>query len=228
MLRHHHRKIGFLILLIVVLVIISFVIKANIDPEVVRNFILGFGIFAPIAFIILKYLRGVFPIIPSQIMIALSGYLFGAFRGSIYCYIASVLASITLFTISRKYGRKLVMRFIYKKDLDHLNHFIKKKGLFAVIIARMLPFFPNDAINFISGLSSLTYKQFIIGTLIGLAPNVIIYNLLGQQLFIGVIDYRLIILGVIGGIFAIFYLFRHWMKIFLIKEIRFIEKKIRC
>ncbi len=227
MLKHHNKQIGFLVFFVISLIFLGFALFSGsislLTPSNIEEFITAFGIFAPIIFIIVGFIRVIFPIVPGSVMDIISGYLFGTVFGIIYSYIAVFFASLFSFYLSRKLGRNFIKRFIHGRDLKHLNHFIKKKGIIALIVVRLIPFFPADAVNFVSGISKLTYKQFIIGTLVGLAPGLMVFNMFGSNLASGNFDFRLVLFLIILALAGIFYMFRHEMKIFFIKEIRMIE-----
>jgi len=231
MLKHHHKKKGFFIFLIVIvlffLTLLYFGIYSDLSPVKIRDFVTQFGIFSPVIFIVINFLQVLFPIIPGQVMYITAGYLFGSVMGIIYSYFSVFFASLFVFYFSRKYGRKFIKKYVHIRDFTHLDHFIKKKGLMALILSRMIPFFPTDAINFVSGVSKLSYKEFFIGTLIGLVPNIVIFGIFGHRLAIGKLDLWLVVLILLSLLFGIFYMFRHQMKMFFIKEIRFIESKIK-
>lgn len=229
-LRHHYPKIGISIVIFIILIATLFIqtfAQSEIKSDDVRGFILGYGVFSPIAYFILKFLQVMFPVIPGQVMETISGYLFGAVFGAIYSYTASVLASLLLFKIARKYGLRITKMFVCEKDLQHLRSFIMKKGAAGIIVARLVPFFPTDAINFVAGISKISYKKFIIGTLIGSAPGIIIFSLFGSRLALQTIDLELIVLMLIISALGVLYIFRHQIRVLFIKKFLAFEKKIQ-
>ena len=93
------------------------------SPETVKQFIAGFGIFAPITFIFLQILQVVVFIIPSSVFTISGGYAFGTVLGTIYSLIGIMIGSIIVFYFSRKLGRPFVEKIINKKELDHFDFF---------------------------------------------------------------------------------------------------------
>lgn len=222
-----NRKIGFLIFFLIILIIILVIAYSgenrSFSPENVQDYVYNYGIFAPIIFIILYFFQVIFPVIPGQVFQVASGYLFGNALGIIYCYIAVLSSSVFIFFLSRKFGRKFVKLFIPKETLDKLSKFIKKKEMLALIVMRLIPFLPGDAVNFVSGISKVSYKKFIIGTAIGIAPSVLIFTIFGSELALGNINIKLLVLIIVIFLLGLVYFFRKRINKFLIKNKLFIK-----
>ena len=115
-----------------ILIILAFIYHDELrliysNPEIVKQFIAGFGIFAPIVFILLQTLQVIIFVIPGPVFTIAGGYAFGVLFGTIYSLIGTVLGSIVVFHLSRKFGRPFVVKMVGKKDLDHFDVFFKKK-----------------------------------------------------------------------------------------------------
>ena len=196
------------------------------SPETVKQFIAGFGIFAPITFIFLQILQVVVFIIPSSVFTISGGYAFGTVLGTIYSLIGIMIGSIIVFYFSRKLGRPFVEKIINKKELDHFDVFFEKRGKLALFAARAIPMlFPTDVVSFAGGLTSIRLKDYILFSFLGFIPNLFILTLFGDELSHGINAVALVILTILG--FAILgYLFRHPLKVFFIKEIKEYEEKL--
>ena len=55
-----------------------------------------------------------------------------------------------------------------------LSRRIAKRGLIAVVVARMLPIAPFTVINLIAGASHIRFRHFVLGTILGMAPGTLI------------------------------------------------------
>lgn len=197
------------------------------NPEAVRQFITGFGILAPIILILLLAVQVVIFVIPVPVFVIAGGYAFGTILGGIYSLIGVMLGSIFVFYLSRKFGKPFVVKMVNKRDLEHFDVYFKKKGKLALFVSRIIPvLFPIDAVSFAAGLTSLSYKDYIIMSFLGFIPHVFILTFFGDQLSYNMNPLLLVILAILGlGVLA--YLFRHPIKILLIKEVRSFERKLR-
>ncbi|HBQ76555.1 MAG TPA: TVP38/TMEM64 family protein, partial [Exiguobacterium sp.] len=51
-----------------------------------------------------------------------------------------------------------------------------------VLVVRLIPLFPFDAISYASGLSKIRFKQFAIANYLGIIPGAFVYNNIGSSL----------------------------------------------
>jgi uncharacterized membrane protein YdjX (TVP38/TMEM64 family) len=97
------------------------------------------------------------------------------------------------------------------KELETFSQFIENYGIWAIIITRLTPFIPFDAISYVAGFVKLRKRDFIIGTTIGLVPRIGFYLLIGsevvdlaeQDLTLGLIAFVGIIIILFGLLFII-------------------------
>lgn len=87
------------------------------DKQILVDYMKTFGIGAPLFFIFLQMVQVVFPVIPGGAS-CFSGVLaFGPVLGFVYNYVGLVLGSLVAFSLSRRYGLKLVRTFLKKRQL---------------------------------------------------------------------------------------------------------------
>uniref|UniRef100_M4BZH0 VTT domain-containing protein n=1 Tax=Hyaloperonospora arabidopsidis (strain Emoy2) TaxID=559515 RepID=M4BZH0_HYAAE len=106
----------------------------------------------------------------------LGGALFGVALGFPLCLAYNTLGSVLMFLLSRRFGRRVVMRFFPCK-LDVLRGMLEAHrddmALYMVFL-RVFPFTPNWFINLASPHLAIPLRQFMLGPLFGLIP----YNFL--------------------------------------------------
>lgn len=152
----------------------------SIRPEDIRDFILSFGIMAPIVYILLYSVRPLI-LFPASIFTIASGLSFGSFFGTIYTLIGATAGAVLSFLISRYLGAeafsntKFGKRFISEKN-------IKDYGFKAVFTMRLIPIFPFDMISYGAGLSGMGLGSFFIATMVGMIPGTFAFNFLGASL----------------------------------------------
>ncbi|MEJ2249383.1 MAG: VTT domain-containing protein [Candidatus Lokiarchaeota archaeon] len=125
-------------------------------------------------------IQGLLIPIPSEIVLLSAGMIWGWFGGGIMGIIGSLGAATLCYFISRKGGRPLAEKFVGISALNMADSFIHKYGLWAIIVARFLPFLAFDPISYASGLVDLDYKRYIGGTFIGTIPRAFFYAVLGS------------------------------------------------
>jgi uncharacterized membrane protein YdjX (TVP38/TMEM64 family) len=112
---------------------------------------------------IIMVIQNSFTIIPLIIIITINYALFGFFNGLIWSWFTSIIAAGIWFICSRY----LFNDWVQKKTNPELLSKMEENGLLFVFQARIIPFVPTSLINILSGLSSITFKHFMIGTICG-------------------------------------------------------------
>jgi uncharacterized membrane protein YdjX (TVP38/TMEM64 family) len=127
--------------------------------------------------------------IPSELVLGIAGASYssrygielGVFYAFIFSFIGSIIGAIFCHQIGF-YLEKFVEKRVTKEEIGLFKDWIEKYGLLALIITRLIPFIPFDAISYVAGIVKMDRKIFIIGTTIGLIPRIIFYLLLGAGL----------------------------------------------
>lgn len=146
-------------------------------PELLNDWLNDFGLLnASLIYIVLYTIR---PLIffPATLLTISSGMLFGPVLGVIFTMIGENFSASFAFALARWFGRS----WVASKE----NEFVKKweeklqqNGLVTVLILRMI-MLPFDLVNYGCGLTSLKYRDYALGTAIGIMPTLIAYVLLG-------------------------------------------------
>jgi len=76
---------------------------------------------------------------------------------------------------------KFLEKFIDEESDDFIS-IIEERGFIIVLIGRMLPFIPFDAVSYGAGFTRIRTKDFMVATVIGTIPRVIFYVLTGALL----------------------------------------------
>lgn len=149
------------------IIFIIYSIKLGIfnDKNIMINYINELGLIAPIIFILLQITQVLIPIIPGSISAIVGVLSFGPILGFIYNYIGLIIGSIISYYLAKRYGINLI-RKIFKEST--INKYLNKdKFTKLFLIAIILPYFPDDLLCYIAGVSNIKFKNFIIIILLG-------------------------------------------------------------
>lgn len=130
--------------------------------EQLRLYIESFGRYAIFIFIIIQFLQVTILPIPALLTVSVGVLLFGPFKAWIFSSIGIILGSILAFYIGKKFGYKVVCWLIGKENLDKTILMLKGKDKILLTFMFLLPFFPDDILCFVAGLSSINWKFFVI------------------------------------------------------------------
>lgn len=143
-----------------------------------REFILSFGVWANIIFMLVQVTQIVVPIIPGGLTTVFGVVIFGPFWGFIYNYISICLGSMLVFFISRTFGKSIVLNFFGEETFDKYKYRIKDKTyekFFAWAI--LLPVAPDDFLCYLTGLSDMSFKKFATIILLCKPPSIFLYSM---------------------------------------------------
>ncbi|MDU6114483.1 MAG: TVP38/TMEM64 family protein [Paeniclostridium sordellii] len=185
-----------IIILLILGTIICKILSMNIGVEDIQDYVSSFGRLAPLVYIIMFALVPL-TLFPDSILAIGGGVVFGLFKGYIYTLIGALIGATISFYISRKLGRAFVKK-LTKEKLDNIEELINSKGFFIVLILRLVPLFPFDIISYGSGLTSIKYKDFLLATIIGTIPGILVFTNIGaQSVNIGSNSFYISIMGLI-------------------------------
>lgn len=157
-------------------------ILSSLDVEKVKEYILSFGILAPIVSFILMLFQSLAAPLPAFLITFANASLFGWFYGAILSWTSALAGASLCFFLSKKLGRNTVEKITSKMALEQVDDFFEKYGQYTILIARLLPFMSFDVISYAAGLTSIRFLPFILATAIGQLPATIIYSYIGGML----------------------------------------------
>jgi uncharacterized membrane protein YdjX (TVP38/TMEM64 family) len=70
-------------------------------------------------------------------------------------------------------GRETVQKLLGPR-INRLSRRIAKRGILAMVVIRMLPIAPFTVVNMVAGASHISFRDYLIGTLLGMLPGIII------------------------------------------------------
>lgn len=162
-------------------------ILTEADPQAAitafRDYLLSFGIWAPVVSTALMVFQSVAAPLPAFVVTFTNGLLFGWIWGAVLSWSGAMLGAALCFWIARSLGRPVVERLVGgSRALEVSDLFFARWGERAVLISRLLPFVSFDIISYGAGLTPITFPRFLIATGLGQLPATLVYSYLGQNL----------------------------------------------
>ena len=123
----------------------------------------------------------VFLPIPSSLIMVLSGAAFGVAWGAALAFAGSIGGEWLGFELARRYGTGLSSRFVGDAaEVARLNRMLLKHGAAAVVVTRALPVV-METMSVVAGLSTMRRGTFLVASVIGTAPIVVVYAYAGAM-----------------------------------------------
>lgn len=154
----------------------------SLDIEKVKEYILSYGIWAPVISFLLMVFQSLAAPLPAFLITFANAALFGWVYGAMLSWFSAMIGAILCFYIAKALGREFVEKLTSKTALESVDGFFEKHGRYAILVARLLPFISFDIISYAAGLTKMKVKDFIIATGLGQLPATIIYSYAGEML----------------------------------------------
>ncbi|MGG5460694.1 TVP38/TMEM64 family protein [Clostridium sp. B9] len=155
---------------------------SSMNLDMIKEYILSFGIWAPITSFLLMVLQSILAPIPAFLITLSNAAIFGWIKGALLSWSSAMAGAVLCFFIARGLGREAVEKLTSKFALDDIDDFFSKYGKHTILIARLLPFVSFDIVSYAAGLTSMNFWSFFIATGIGQLPATIIYSYVGGML----------------------------------------------
>lgn len=153
--------------------------RADIAP--LRDYLLGFGWWAPVISTLLQIVTSVIAPLPSFVVTFVNAMLFGFWWGALLTWTTALLAAAICFGMARTLGRPVVERFVPGGALQGTDRFFARHGVLAVLVARLIPFVNPDVLSYAAGLTSMRWRLFLLSIAVGSLPSTMLYSWLGSR-----------------------------------------------
>ena len=176
--------------------------QAASSLEGLRTYISRFAPYSYLFFFLVQFLSVVLAPIPSNITAAAGGVLFGTWPAFLLTFGAVAAGSLLVFWLARVLGRDFADRIVSQKLSGKYQTILRAKAPVFLTLAFLFPFFPDDMLCILAGLTSLSFRRFTVivlltrpwgllfacalgGATLGLSPWVMVpVALLGLALFL--------------------------------------------
>jgi uncharacterized membrane protein YdjX (TVP38/TMEM64 family) len=174
-------KSGIFLLTVFCIVVtgIAVYLLGGINPAQLQIWLNRAGIWAPIIYIVLYTLATVL-VLPSTALNLTGGAIFGPWLGTLWTSIAAIIAAVVAFGFTRTVGREIIAQRLAGR-WQAMDAEMRQGGLFYMFAIRLLPIIPYGLVNFAAGLTSVRFRDYLLGTILGTVPGVLPFVMLGSS-----------------------------------------------
>jgi phospholipase D1/2 len=161
------------------------------------------------------YVIGALAIMPVTMLIAVTVLAFGPWLGFPYSLTGILLSAAVTYGIGHLLGQRWVRRLAGAR-LNRLSQRLAQRGVLAVMAVRIIPVAPFTIVNLVAGASHIRFRDFLLGTAIGILPG-----LLGMTVFMDRLLETLrhpgpagiaVMVVVVAGIVGAAVMLRRWLE----------------
>ncbi len=141
-----------------------------------KELILSTGSAGILVFIAIQIAQVIVSPIPGAATILVGAQIYGSLWGFIYSSIGILIGSIIAFFIGRLFGKSLAVWLVGEENTKKWRKTLEKRGKFLLPIIFLLPFFPDDIICIIAGMTTMSFSYFLIVSLITRPIGILVWS----------------------------------------------------
>lgn len=164
--------------------------------------------YSHLTFFVVQLLSVVLAPIPSNLTAAAGGLLFGTWPAFFLTYGAVMAGSLLVFWLARTLGRDFVDRVVSRKLAEKYQKVIREKTTVFLALAFLLPYFPDDMLCILAGMTPITFGRFALLALFTRPWGLLFASALGgaslsiplwAMVLIGLAGVMIFVLGMLYG-----------------------------
>lgn len=130
------------------------------SPDALRAYIDRSAPYSQLVFFLVQFLSVVLAPIPSNLSAAAGGMLFGTWPAFFLTSVAVMAGSLLVFWLARTLGQGFSDRFVSRRLSERYQAAIRSKTSIFLVLAFLLPYFPDDILCILAGLTNLSFRRF--------------------------------------------------------------------
>jgi uncharacterized membrane protein YdjX (TVP38/TMEM64 family) len=170
------------------------------DIDDLKGFLIQYQAFGIVIYIFLQILQVVISVIPGQILQFAAGYVYGFFLGTVLSMLGVALGTIITFYIARILGKDAMHIIFGERRITKFVQLLNQKRSYIILLIFFaIPGLPKDLMTYAAGISEIKLKPFLILSLAGRAPALMVTVAMSRMLYNG--SYLELILLILAMVF---------------------------
>ncbi len=134
-----------------------------------------------IAVFVVAYVLATVGFFPGSILTLGAGFAYGVGAGTAIVWIAANLGATLAFMLGRTLARNWVaMRVAANPRFAAIDRAVARDGWKIVLLTRLSPVFPFNLLNYAFGLTQVSLRDYVLGSVVGMIPGTVMYVYLGS------------------------------------------------
>lgn len=131
------------------------------SPTKIKDLILKLGFYGRAFYVLLQFLQVTFLPLPASVMVIAGTLVFGPLQASILSLSGILLGSTLAFYLGKCFGKKIVVFMVGQESCKKWVKFLNN-GKYSYVIMMLLPFFPDDVLCLVAGVTDMSWTFFIV------------------------------------------------------------------
>ena len=150
------------------------------DESRIKDWVDSFGLLGPVVLVLLMVVQMFLLFVPNVLVMMIAIIMYGPIWGSVISLLGVLASSSFGYMIGCKASPYTVRRLVNEKVLTKMQDFLEQYGAPAIGITR-LSSLSNDSLSIAAGLLGMGYKKYILATMAGITPLVVLLAIFGEN-----------------------------------------------
>jgi len=150
------------------------------DEKKIESWVQKFGIVGPLVLIIVMMVQMFLFVVPNILVMIIAIVIYGPVWGSVISLTGVFCSSSLGYALGRYLGPVTVNKLIKPQTQVKISNFIERYGVGAIAITRLASL-SNDSLSIVAGLLKMSYRRYILATLAGITPLIVLLALYGRN-----------------------------------------------
>lgn len=166
-------KTALVLLIVAIIVLVAFIVLSEVghlndyenDADKINGLveiINGTGGWGMAVYVLIQILQVVILPLPAVVCYVPGAMIWGAPMATLLASVGVIIGSVIVYFIGRIWGKKAVIWIAGKETTEKYSAYFGKRGKGIFVIMQILPFFPDDILCMIAGLTSMNFIFFIV------------------------------------------------------------------
>lgn len=165
--------------------------------EGMRTYIQNFAPYSHLIYFLIQLASVILAPIPSNLTAMAGGLLFGAWLSFLLTAGAVILGSMIVFLLARALGRSFADRFVSQRVSERYLEIIRRKRDVFLALVFLFPFFPDDLICILAGLTDIPPLRFLVLVTLTRPWGLLVACALGGSV-ISIPIWAMVLIGAVG------------------------------
>lgn len=158
-----------------------------LEPRWLYDWIIGIdNAPARLALVMGGFVIGGFLMLPVSLLVLVTALVFGPWWGFLYSWIGAAVSAAAGYGAGHLLGHDTVRRMGH--SVNRVSQKLARKGIVAIFLLQLLPIAPFTIGNLVAGASHIRFRDFMLGTVTGIAPGTLALSVFAVSLLRALTD----------------------------------------
>lgn len=158
----------------------AFDVLTSDDQERIKQWVAQFRLGGPVVIILLMVVQMFLFVIPNVFVMMVAIIMYGPVWGAVISFLGVFSSSSVGYIIGKYLGPVTVRKLMSDKVQKKTTEFIQNYGVAAIAITRISSL-SNDSLSIVAGLLKMSYRKYILATLGGITPLIVLLAIYGRN-----------------------------------------------